>query len=126
MTESSDCSVAGGTVYIVTGGAVNSGARVTACFVSGGAEGLVAGALSILRAYPWLLSLHIAIPIFFMLSSFLQIGQCSPHEQPSAACPRSHHCMGDHCYLGQCFCFDGGSRCGDWSRGNQPIFPGLK
>ena len=58
MTGGAECSVAGVTEQFVAGG--------TECFVAGAAVCFGAGALSSLWAHPWLLSLHIAIPIFFM------------------------------------------------------------
>ena len=29
----------------------------------------------------------------------------------------------DCCNFGLLFCFDGGGRCGNWSRGNRPVLP---
>ena len=51
MTGSYDCSVAGDTVYVVTGGAVCSGAVVAVCFGAGGAEYFVGTSLVALSAY---------------------------------------------------------------------------
>ena len=80
MIGSPDCSVAGGTLYVVTWGAVHSGAGVAVCFGAGGTECFVAGGTEYLRAHPWLLSLQTPYQSSSCSSSFLQMGQCGPHE----------------------------------------------
>ena len=70
------------------------------------------GELSILWAHPWLLSLHIAIPIFLVLFLILANGAMWSPQKFFQSLLRSHHHIGDHCYLGWCFCFDGGAGVG--------------
>ena len=54
-------------------------------------------------------------------SSFLQVGQCSPHEHFSVT-SWHNHCTGSSLLLGWCFCFYSGCGC----RGNWPILPCFK
>ena len=113
-----DCSAAGGVESFVT--------LDVDCSVSGCAKGSVAGvteyfggAFMVGSAYPLSWS-------SFCSSSFLQMGQCGHHEHFSVACIGITMAWGNCCNFGWFFCFDGGDRCGDWSRGNWPVLSGLK
>ena len=73
-------------MYVVTGDAVHSRAGVVEHFVAGGAECFVAGAVACFGGAFFVALCILPSQSSLYSYSFLQMRQCSPHEQPLAVC----------------------------------------